>query len=389
MGRLVGLGLLLWGLFLAPLIGGLSWPRRIDAPAPGVFYTGPDGKPYYLLFGSRQAPRPLLFAQASFMFTLIGFEDGWVYFYGLSAPNLSPWRLYRARWDGAEQQEVIPQTLSRFRTSPDHQTVAFITATGEAGDSAPHTLYRVQRDGQHLRPILAVPPSTDYLLALAWSPDQQQIAYASYSSSGHISLHVIPAAGGDHPSSRILSSEPTAWTSLNHMLWIGEWLILSISLFPNGSFALYRVRPDGSALTALVYADTGSGFISPAPDGTSIIYDSGQRLQYLRRVEIETGEQSLVPSQKPADLGLTWPRPARLYQISTHGPGPTYYLYENNRVIGLYPLPALETRWRPPIPLAASVFLSGGGLYLILKRRTAHERKKHPRRSVRTPRSGP
>jgi serine/threonine protein kinase len=134
----------------------------------------------------------------------------------------------------------------------------------------------------------------------AVSPDGTQIAFVS-DRDGNDEIYVMEI-NGDNP--RRLTDHAGA-DRLPSWSPDGEWIVFSSDRRDDGSFDLYRVRPDGSDLT-LVFSDglrnSGARW---TPDGEALVFSNGDPLDAatwnLMRFDNSSGETTLLTLNRVKD----------------------------------------------------------------------------------------
>ncbi|HVQ15294.1 MAG TPA: hypothetical protein VMS40_16945, partial [Vicinamibacterales bacterium] len=160
--------------------------------------------------------------------------------------------------DGSDRRRIIGPFPSGFATdpnvSPNRQTLSFVgwdgALVGPSGEPA-SALFTSRRDGSHL--LQLTPFTMDLGIKHDWAPDGQHILVTTNANFFHpgesaniatirpdgTHLHALTNYHGGEVSAFAGSYSPN-----------GRWIVFRLE--DHGSFALYKMRPDGSDLRPIL-----------------------------------------------------------------------------------------------------------------------------------------
>ncbi len=152
------------------------------------------------------------------------------------------------------------------------------------------------------------------------SPDGRWIAYQS-NRDGDFEIYVSNIVGGQLTQ----VTNNAVWDRLPAWSPDGEWIIYSSDTRGDGTFDLYRIRPDGTDLE-LVYSDgRRNSHARYSPDGRYIVFTSGELLLDATTWEIalldtETGDVEFLTDNDVRDASPSFsPDGERILFITTIG----------------------------------------------------------------------
>ncbi len=178
--------------------------------------------------------------------------------------------------------------------SPDGSQILFTRLS----DTEPSAEYVVNTDGTGL--VRLSPESlwtADFVSTADWSPDGQQVVFASaIEAGGHPGLYVVNADGtGLHQIASPDVGGPSAQWSPD-----GQWIASSTCLRCGAQ--LFVIHPDGSGKVPLTDGADGSTSLTPiwSPDGSRLLY---QKQQADGHVTIRTMRPDGSDQTQVADVG--------------------------------------------------------------------------------------
>lgn len=141
--------------------------------------------------------------------------------------------------------------------SPDGQTLVISDKTG-VGQS---TIYTLPRKGGAVRRVTQAVPSWWH----GWSPDGARHAYTAV-RGGEFAIATCALDGSDE---RILVTSPHHYDGPDYSP-DGAWIWFNSDR--GGSMQLWRMQPDGSALSQMTKGRDVAWFPHPAPNGRDVLY---------------------------------------------------------------------------------------------------------------------
>ncbi len=172
-------------------------------------------------------------------------------------------------------------------------------------------LYTVGRDGRHLC-NLSYGLQKDFEV-YDWSPDGKWIAYSAvvegsapcaYGCSGELFIESVDGS---------VMRRLTFNQNSGHVQWSpdGAWVAVQTDGAEPGSRDIRLIAPDGSAERTLITTDTGFSLMRWSPDGSQLaVIESRQTesefSQFIRVIEIETGDSRIVYQSKWRADSLNW-----------------------------------------------------------------------------------
>lgn len=158
--------------------------------------------------------------------------------------------------DGSNQVNLTPDPLpavtSEYRPawSPDGTKIVY--GSNQAGDS---DLWTMNADGSGKHQLTG---SMDFDTEPAWSPDGTTIAFRRSNAATGSEISLVPATGGT-VQALVLPGEQRmpVWSP------DGRSIVFVSHLTMNARPDLYRMRPDGTAVEALVTSQVSGGSLSP------------------------------------------------------------------------------------------------------------------------------
>jgi len=180
--------------------------------------------------------------------------------------------------------------------SPDGRRIVFVNRVGDG----PTTIWMVNSDG--LNPHL-VYTGANAIVAVAWSPDGEKIAYAmSIGQSQEYEIFTMNTEGKDHV--RISKGLKGIGGSLG---WSPDGKSLLISAGPYGDKDIFKVEVADGAYTQLTKGGNNAG-ASYSPDGKYIVFNSlrndDQADLYIMRSD-GMNQVQLTNNPEP-DWGARW-----------------------------------------------------------------------------------
>lgn len=170
--------------------------------------------------------------------------------------------LFRMRADGSGVQRLTTNNVYDWGPSwsPDGQQLAFASGRDNMGTNE---LYRMNADGSGAT-RLTHNSYEDF--GAAWSPDGSRIAYKSLRSS--FELRVMDVQGGnDIPVATHLAGD---W----RLSWSPDGQRIAFSAYRGGNEDLYSINADGSGLTRLTTHAASETDVAWSPDGSRLAFVS-------------------------------------------------------------------------------------------------------------------
>jgi Tol biopolymer transport system component len=177
-------------------------------------------------------------------------------------PTTNADALWSMNLDGSDRQLIIapPNGLTDPNVSPDGQTISFV---GFNGQDLGQALFTVRMDGSGLTQV--TPFEFDVAIKQDWAPDGRRIVFTDNADNFDRPANVAtirPNGTGLHYVTDLQSPDLRAYTG--SYAPDGQWIVFRLE--DHGSYALYRVRPDGNALHAILpLSDLRPRFIDWGP----------------------------------------------------------------------------------------------------------------------------
>jgi Tol biopolymer transport system component len=156
--------------------------------------------------------------------------------------------LWSMKLDGTDRQMIIAPTNGSFdpNVSPDGQTLSFV---GFNGQDLGQALFTVRMDGTGLTQV--TPFEFDVAIKQDWAPDGRHLVFTDNADNFDRPANVAtvrPNGTGLQYVTDYQSPDLRAYTG--SYAPDGQWIVFRLE--DHGSYALYRVRPDGNALHAIL-----------------------------------------------------------------------------------------------------------------------------------------
>jgi Tol biopolymer transport system component len=177
-------------------------------------------------------------------------------------PTTNADALWSMNLDGGDRQLIIapPNGLTDPNVSPDGQTISFV---GFNGQDLGQALFTVGMDGTGLTQV--TPFEFDVAIKQDWAPDGRHLVFTDNADNFDRPANVAtirPNATGLQYVTDYQSPDLRAYTG--SYAPDGQWIVFRLE--DHGSYALYRVRPDGNALHAILpLSDLRPRFIDWGP----------------------------------------------------------------------------------------------------------------------------
>jgi Tol biopolymer transport system component len=173
-----------------------------------------------------------------------------------------------------------------------------------------------ERDGTDPITVFEAPdgdlPGPD-LIGVAWSPDGSRLALAARAVAHGRTIVIVDIAGDAEPT--VLDGH---WESVS---WSPDGSRLVASGFPQlegGTFDLYAMAPDGSAVTQLTDDDAVEHQPSWSPDGSAIVFASGEPLdQDVVVIDADGTDRRNLTDRAGVDLAPVWSPDGRWIAFAT------------------------------------------------------------------------
>ncbi|MBN2304095.1 MAG: PD40 domain-containing protein [Anaerolineae bacterium] len=236
-------------------------------------------------------------------------------------PN-SGWGLYTILADGSNPREIPlrlstssaddgPQLLHAFDAaySPDGQQIAFsarITETRLQGDGSAtveyEDIYLVSVNGGIIRRLTTLEAASAE--DITWSPDGQEIAFAS-DADGDFDIYIVSIGGG---APRLLTTNDAedrdpAWSP------DGKTIAFASDRSGPGFLEIWRVAPTGANLKQLTDDVNSSYAPNWSPDGKSIVFLSNRRVNtdlYMMTAEGGSARALIVRDVEAEERDPAW-----------------------------------------------------------------------------------
>lgn len=246
------------------------------------------------------------------------------------------WALYTALANGADERKVLLSLaaiagegtgLTLLDTydaaySPDGAWIAFAARLREA-DAEYEDIFLTPAEGGDMRRVTTL--AADHVEGVTWSPDSQQIAFAS-DLDGDFDIYMTLVDGGD----------PRPLTSNNaedrYPAWSpdGKWIAFASDQTGPGTLEVWRMAPNGGNLKQLT--DNQNSSFAPAwsPDSQSIVFVSDRRVNvdlYIMTANGDGERALLVRDVAANELDPAWSPDGWWIAFSSNRDGPIYDLY--------------------------------------------------------------
>ncbi len=178
--------------------------------------------------------------------------DGTRIVLGENGPGPHPNVFHVLRRDGTEVRDLHPSARGEViePTWSHDGRLAFVAVRRDsASDSSSTDLYTMNGDGTGERKIATMPGGAQWI---TWSPDDRRIALQD-DRGQHGDIVVVDVATGDMrriaPHTRPYLDETPSWSSDGHIYFQSD---------RTGTYAIYRMNPDGSGQRCLLGCATGT-----------------------------------------------------------------------------------------------------------------------------------
>jgi Tol biopolymer transport system component len=156
--------------------------------------------------------------------------------------------LWSSNLDGGDRHLIIAPSNGAAdpNVSPDGQTISFV---GFNGQDLGQALFTVRTDGTGLTQL--TPFDVDVAVKQDWAPDGRHIAFTDNADNFDLPANVAtirPDGTGLRYVTNYQSPDLRAYVGSYSP--DGQWIVFRLE--DHGSYALYRVRPDGSDLHAIL-----------------------------------------------------------------------------------------------------------------------------------------
>jgi len=198
----------------------------------------------------------------------------WIYFerYTVATNDDAIWRM---KTDGSHQHRVLGPFPNGFVTDPnvsrDGRTLSFQGWDGSLVGPAPNEepargLFTARIDGTHIRQIR--PYSADETVKADWAPSGLRIAVtenANHFDPDDSANMMTMRTDGSHRRALTHFHDGVTNAYLGSYSPDGRWLVFRLE--KDGLFGLYRIRPDGSGIRAILpLSDLRPRYIDWGPD---------------------------------------------------------------------------------------------------------------------------
>jgi Tol biopolymer transport system component len=246
------------------------------------------------------------------------------------------WALYTMLANGADERKVLLSLaaiadegadLTLLDTydaaySPDGTWIAFAARLREE-NAEYEDIFITPADGGDMRRVTTL--AADHVEGVTWSPDSQQIAFAS-DLDGDYDIYVTSVEGDDpRPlTSNAAEDRYPAWSP------DGKWIAFASDRTGPGTLEVWRMAPNGSNLKQLTDDQNSSFAPGWSPDGQSIVFVSDRRVNidlYIMTANGDGERALLVRDVAANELDPAWSPDGRWIAFSSNRDGPIYDLY--------------------------------------------------------------
>jgi hypothetical protein len=248
------------------------------------------------------------------------------------------WELYALRGDGSQEQKVeltLPAASEGEETaglallevydaafSFDGNQIAG-TARISRGSIESEEVFIAPASGGEIRLVTSVQaPSIENV---SWSPDGQQLVYAS-NGDGDYDIYIVPVAGGEPVmlTNNDAEDRDPAWSPK------GDVIVFASDLQSPSELEIWRITPQGQGLKRMTDAEYSSFAPAWSPDGESIAFLSNRRQNtdlYVMTAD-GTGERALIVRDVPREeRDPAWSPDSEWISFSSNREGPIFDLY--------------------------------------------------------------
>lgn len=249
----------------------------------------------------------------------------------------SSWTLYTMSANGSDERKLL-LSLAAIATegtdltllnvydaaySADGVWIAFSARLGEGGSNEYEDLFIAPAAGGDMRRVTEL--AAEHVEGATWSPDGQQIAFAS-DRDGDYDIYVTSIDGGTPRTltDNTVEDRYPAWSP------DGLWIAYASEQNQPGTLEVWRMDPNGENVKQLT--DNENSSLAPAwsPDSQSIVFISNRRVNYdlYTMTANGDGERALLVRDVAADeLDPSWSLDGLWIAFSSNREGAVYDLF--------------------------------------------------------------